>query len=201
MESNDFNQNRFNRRTQLYRLKLGLQQILNYPLLNILWIVFAAGVYALVIFIKKISANMGTLIGIPVLKSIFDSSMKIAVIIIPIICAISIIYSIGHFFAIKDESDLKTVFESKGYMKNQTTILCYKKKDRRTGVTIRQFYTSIPMSTWQKQKHAICDRMNIHLIGEITYGGKDRNNGHLIYFESAKGRKPIERGDLYDDEF
>ena len=75
----------------------------------------------------------------------------------------------------------------------------YKKKDKKSGVTKREFYTAIPMERWQEKKEAICDRMDIHLIGDITYGGKHKNKGHQIYFESAKGRTPTERGALYDD--
>ena len=57
------------------------------------------------------------------------------------------------------------------------------------------------MKRWQEKKDAICDRMDIHLIGDITYGGRKKNKGNHIYFESAKGRKPMERGVLYDDTF
>ena len=51
------------------------------------------------------------------------------------------------------------------------------------------------------KKESICDRLDVHLIGDITYGGRKKNKGNHIYFESAKGRKSQARGVLYDDTF
>ena len=106
---------------------------------------------------------------------------------------------IGFCFAIKDEADMEIIFGDKRDVKNQQPILMYKKKDKKSSVISREFYTTIPMERWQEKREAICDRMNIHIIGDITYGGRKKNKGHLIYFKSAKGRKPTERGVLYDD--
>ena len=201
MKANEFNNNRLNRRKQLYRLKLGLQQMINHPILNCLWIVFVIFIYALKASIEQLRETVAILIEIPAFKSIFEVSLKIAVIIIPTISVIAIIQFIGYCFAIRDESDLAIVFGDRRDVNNQFPILISKKHNRKTGVTKREFYTSIPMSRWQEKRDAICDRLNIHIIGDIMYGGKSHNKGNLIYLESAKGRKPIERGDLYDDEF
>lgn len=54
---------------------------------------------------------------------------------------------------------------------------------------------------WKEKKDAICDRFDIHLIGDITYGGKKHNKGNHICFKSADGRKPGDKGVMYDDEF
>ena len=54
------------------------------------------------------------------------------------------------------------------------------------------------MERWQDRKEAISDIMNIHIIGDIEYSN---HNGNRIIFKSAKGRKPMERGVLYDDSF
>lgn len=51
------------------------------------------------------------------------------------------------------------------------------------------------------KKDAICDRLDIHLIGDITYGGKKHNKGNYICFESAEGRITEKRENMYDDEF
>lgn len=101
----------------------------------------------------------------------------------------------------KDEADLSIVFCNKRNAKSQSPILKHKKRDKKSGVIKREFYTTTPMEQWKEKKEAICDRMDIHLIGDITYGGRKKNKGNHIYFESAKGRKPIERGVLYDDTF
>ena len=57
------------------------------------------------------------------------------------------------------------------------------------------------MERWKEKKDAICDRLDIHLIGDITYGGKKHNKGNHICFESAEGRITAEREIMYDDEF
>ena len=41
-------------------------------------------------------------------------------------------------------------------------ILIYKKKNRKNGVTKREFYTTIPMERWQENTDSICDVMDIH---------------------------------------
>ena len=104
-------------------------------------------------------------------------------------------------FAKNDEADMCLVFESMREIKNQTTILIYKKKEKKTGVTEREFYTSISKERWIENRDAICDRLNIHLVGDISYGGKRHNKGNHIFFKSVKGRIPEDRGVMYDDEF
>lgn len=198
MDNKEFNKQRHNRRKQQYRFTLGIQQLLNYPILNLIWLLFGVIVMFLVIMEKKYIANMNVY---PMFETLFSVCITAVIIIFPIICAIGIVQLIGFLFAIRDEADMEIVFGDKRDIKNQPPILIYKKKDRKSGVIKREFYTTIPMERWQEKKEAICDRMNIHLIGDITYGGRKKNKGHQIYFESAKGRKQKERGVLYDDTF
>lgn len=198
MDNKQFNQQRYNRKRQQYRFMLGTQQFLNYPLLNIIWILFAVGIVFMVIAKKKYIANIEVY---PMFETIFSVCVTAILIIFPVICAISLIQIIGFCFAIRDEADMEIVFGDRRDVKNQPPILIYKKRDKKSGVIKREFYTTIPMERWQERKEAICDRMNIHIIGDITYGGRKKNKGHQIYFESAKGRNPIERGVLYDDNF
>lgn len=198
MDNKQFNEQRHNRKKQYYRFTLGIQQLWHYPLLNLIWVMFAVGVVFLVIAKNKYIANVNVY---PIFQGIFSACMTVIISIFPIICAIGIVQLIGFLFAIKDEADMELVFGDKRDVKNQPPILISKKKDRKSGVIKRTFYTTIPMERWQEKKEAICDRLDAHLIGDITYGGKNRNKGNHIYFESAKGRKPKERGVLYDDTF
>ena len=198
MDSKQFNEERHNRKKQKYRVILGIQQLWNYPLLNFIWVLFAVGVVCLMIVEKKYIANMDMY---PMVESIFSACMTALIIIFPIICAIGIVQFVGFCFAIKDEADMEIVFGDKRDVKNQQPMLISKKKDRKSGVIKREFYTTIPMERWQEKKEAICDRLDVHLIGDITYGGRKKNKGNHIYFESAKGRNPKERGVLYDDTF
>lgn len=198
MDNKQFNVQRHNRKKQQYRFALGIQQLCNYPILNLIWILFAVGVIFLVMAERKYIANMDVY---PMFESLFSASMTAVIFIFPILCVIGIIQVIGFLFAIRDEADMELVFGDKRDVKNQPPMLISKKRDRKSGVIKREFYTTIPMERWQEKKEAICDRLDVHLIGDITYGGRKKNKGNHIYFESAKGRKPKERGVLYDDTF
>ena len=198
MDNKEFNEKRHNRKKQEYRFILGIQQLWNYPLLNLVSLLFAVGVVFLVMAERKYIASVEVY---PMFETIFSVCMTAITITFPIICAFGIVQFIGFCFAIKDEADLEIVFGDKRDVKNQPPMLISKKKDRKSGVTKREFYTTIPMERWQEKKEAICDRLDVHLIGDITYGGRKKNKGNHIYFESAKGRNPKERGVLYDDTF
>lgn len=198
MDNKQFNVQRHNRKKQQYRFALGIQQLCNYPILNLIWVLFAVGVIFLVMVERKYSANIYVY---PMFESIFSAIMTAIIIIFPILCAIGIVQLIGFLFAIRDEADMELVFGDKRDVKNQPPMLISKKKDRKSGVIKREFYTTIPMERWQEKKEAICDRLDVHLIGDITYGGRKKNKGNHMYFESAKGRNPEERGVLYDDTF
>ncbi|MBE5876436.1 MAG: hypothetical protein E7290_06070 [Lachnospiraceae bacterium] len=198
MNNKEYNEHRHNRKKQQYRFALGFQQFINYPAMNLLWGFFAVGIMFLVAGEKKLISNIEIH---PMFISKFYACMQAISIVFPIICAIGIIQFIGFCFSIRDEADMELVFGDKRDVKNLPPILVYKKKDRKSGVIKREFYTTIPMERWQEKKEAICDRMDIHLVGDITYGGRKKNKGYRIYFESAKGRKVKERGALYDDTF
>lgn len=198
MDNKEFNERRHNRKKQESRFRLGIQQLWNYPIINLLWILFAGGVVLMVITEKRFVTNMEIY---PLFKSVFSACMTIMLVIFPVMCAIGLIQFVGFCFAIRDEADMEIVFGDKRDVKNQPPILYYKKRDRKSGVTKREFYTTIPMERWKEKKDAICDRLDIHLIGDITYGGKKHNKGNHICFESAEGRITAEREIMYDDEF
>mgnify|MGYP000882466080 CR=1 FL=1 len=198
MDSKQFNEERHNRKLQLYRFALGMQQFWSHPILNIVWLLVLCGMAVMKRIMDKWSVGIDTN---SILADIYSVSMTIIFIIIPMLCIIGMIQFVGFCFAIKDEADMEHVFGDKRDVKNQSPILISKKKDRKSGVIKREFYTTIPMERWQEKKEAICDRMDVHLIGDISYGGRKKNKGNHIYFESAKGRNPKERGVLYDDTF
>ena len=176
---------------------LGVEQLCNYPLLNVIWVCLAIGMY---VFERMVKRLMESFHVYSALQSVFNHCMIFIMIIIPIIFVIAIIRLLGYAAAVKDEADLQIVFGDKRNVKNnQMPILVHKKKDKSSGVTKREFYTTISMELWKESTEAICDIMNIHILGEITYGGRKKDKGNRIYFESARNRKPKERGILYDD--
>ena len=198
MDNKYYNEQRYSKKKQECRFRLGIQQFLNYPILNLLWVLLTGGVVLMVMAEKRFVANVEVY---PLFETIFSACMTIMLVIFPVICAIGLIQLVGYCFAIRDEADMEIVFGDKCGVKNQPPLLFYKKKDRRSGVTKRVFYTSIPMEKWREKKDAICDRLDIHLIGDIMYGGKKHDKGNQICFESAEGRITAEREIMYDDEF
>ncbi|MBX9230244.1 hypothetical protein [Coprococcus catus] len=194
-----YNEQRYNRKRQWYRVVLGVEQLCNYPLLNVIWVCLAIGMY---VFERMFKRFMESFHVYSALQSVFNHCMTFIMIIIPIIFVIAIIQLLGYAAAVKDEADLQIVFGDKRNVKNnQMPILVHKKKEKSSGVTKREFYTTISMELWKESTEAICDIMNIHILGEITYGGRKKDKGNRIYFESAQNRKPKERGILYDDIF
>lgn len=198
MDSKQYNDERHKRKVQLYHISLGFQQLKNYPWLNLVWILFAMGIW---IFARGMKWLVSNLEVCSMVAPVFYFCTSFISILFPIILAMGIIRAIGEIFSIKDEADMMIIFNDNHHIEIQQPILMYKEIDRKLQVIKREFYTTISMERWQEKKNAICDRMDIHLIGDITYGGKKKNKGNRIYFESAKGRKTKERGILYDDEF
>lgn len=198
MENNGYNERRYNRKKQWYRIRLGMQQLINYPVLNLIWLLFGVGMGFLVLGKQKLTSNVDV---IPMLASILNGCMQFLLISFSILCAIGIIQMIGQITAMKDEGDMRLIFGDRQGVKNQPPILVYKRTMKKKGVTVREIYSTIPMEQWQDKKEAMCDIMDIHLIGDIEYGGKNNNIGNRIVIKSAKGRKIAERGRLYDDTF
>ena len=195
MEHKQYNKQQYNRKKQWYRFVLGIQQLLNYPVLNLIWILFGKCVIYFERYMKDFIAGRDVYYKF---ESVFSACVKVITIIFPIMCAIGIIQLIGLCFAIGNEAKLKGSF---GKEETQLPILIYKKKDWKTKVVKREFYTTIPLECWHENQGTICFNLNCHIIGDITYGGKNKNTGNYIYFEAAKGMKPEAKGTLYDDTF
>jgi len=136
--------------------------------------------------------------GQATLRQIMLIVLRIVNVVVTLVFALGIIYFIGEMTARRDEADLCLVFGDKRDIVYYPPILMKKKFDKKRQITQREFYTSIPMERWVEKREALCDRLDIHLIGDFSYGGKKKNKGNQIFFESAKGRKASDKGTLYD---
>lgn len=195
MDNFQYNQNRYNRKHQWYRLKLGIYQLGNYPVLNLVWIVFIIGICFLIQLRKIVLSSF----DLPqLLEPVFNGCMTFFIIVFPVLLVIGLLQGIGELTAKRDEADIFRAFSDNRDIKNEAPILTYKKKIKGKDVTVREFYTTIPMERWQQKKEAISDILNIHILGKIEYSN---HNGNKIIMKSAKGRKVTERGVLYDDTF
>lgn len=197
MENNTYNIRRKNQIKQLMRLKLGFNQLMHKPILNLLWLLVCF-VTAIIIVLKN---ELTEIINIPpLIEPVFNIALNVFVFLAPIIMTFAILEYIGELTARRDENKLMVAFSAKD-LRNGCPILISKKKVKGTDVTVREFYSNIPYDIWIEKKGAIADAMNVHFIDELQYGGKGNNNGKIIVIKTAKGRKPTDRGILYDEEF
>lgn len=195
---NGYKQERYNRILRFSRMFLGCQQLVNRPILNFIWIPFGIAIFLLInAEAKYIEFHQGALIS----KNIMENVFRAINIIVPIIFVIGIIEFIGECTARKDECDMTLVFGNRRDIINQPPILIMKKYDKRRKITSREFYTSISMENWRERQEAICDRLNVHMLGDISYGGRNKDKGNRIKFKTKKGRRVVEREKLYDDTF
>ena len=195
---NNINHERFNRKRRWYRFKFGIQQMFYNPFINIIWVIFIIGAILLQQIMMKIVDNYN---GPYILGKIFVWSIVTLLVLFLFVIAVSLCQLVGYLYAKNDEADMSLVFSENKDNMNYPPILISKRKDKASGVIIREFYTSISMKQWRDNKEAICDRMNVHIIGDFNYGGKCNNTGNRILFSSLKGRFQEDRGALYDEQF
>lgn len=194
METPDYIKQRRKRKRLYLRLRLGVLQLVHIPLLNLVWIPILAGTVFL--WMEKDIAL--TLFEVPgLLFPIYRCAVMILMVLIPILCIIAVLDVIGERTARIDEAKLYVAFSAKE-LRNGCPVLM-DKKNVKGNVTIREFYSDIPMKSWIDKRDEIADAMNCHFLEDLCYGG--RSDGKRIVMVTAKGRKPVARGDLYDDEF
>lgn len=197
MENNQYFLKRRNRLKQWLRIRLGALQLIHRTALNLLWL-FVGLSTAIIIVLKNEFVEIA---NIPqLIEPIFNVALNVFVILLPIIMIFAVLEYIGELTARKDENKLMVAFSAKD-LRNGCPILISKKKLKGTDVIIREFYSNIPYEIWIEKKEAIADAMNVHFVEEIQYGGKSNNNGKRIVIKTAKGRKPTDRGILYDEKF
>ncbi len=194
---------RRNRLENYLRLRLGVQQLLSKPLLNIVLIPI---VVLLFVILWKEKEKAICLFHVPeVLLSAYRFSVAFIAVAIPLLLLLLILDYIGKFTARKDEVALMIAFSPKD-LRNGCPILMSKKKlkidnNKKTNVIIirREYYSNIPLHIWEENKDAIADAMNVRFLEKIQYGG--RANGKRIVIYTSSGRKAENREKLYDEEF
>lgn len=193
--NNQYIQQKWNRKRNFCHWKLGIMQMIQLPLLNILLLPIIA--LTLIIWVNMDYAF--TVFDVPKsILPIYTVIIKAFGVLIPLLLVWVMIDAIGTIIARKDEALMQMAFEEKE-LRNGSPILMYKRKDKKTGVTIREWYSPIPMKLWVEHQEEIADAMNIHFIQNFRYGGK--SNGSRIVMYSAEGREATARGVLYDEEF
>ena len=178
-----------------FRFALALQQLISRPYLNLFPLAVLAGFYWYWIQKSDFYVNAPKLI-----RPLWRGIVEIGGTALFIVLFIFTVYCIGAVTAKCNEDNLALAFTGQD-LRNGCPVLIRKRKDRKTRVTTRVFYSNIPMERWKERKKYIADSMNLHFVKpDLEYGGKKKDNGKLIVMYSTKGRKMPEREVLYDEE-
>ncbi len=188
-------QNRYNRKRNFCHWRLAVRQMKQHPIL----LIFSIPIIVMTVIIWMKMEKALTVFDVPkIILPIFTVTFKALGVIVPFMLLWGLVDVIGTLTAQKDEALIQMAFKEKE-LRNGSPILFYKRKDKKTGVTVREWYSPIPMKLWVEHQEEIADAMNIHFVQNFRYGGK--SNGNRIVMYSAEGRKIASRGVLYDEEF
>lgn len=192
---NRYLKEKYNRVRTWSRLRLGVQQLIHRPYLNIFTLLALGSFPILWKLMNSILLHMKVA---GQLFPVFKISLHTTAIICPIIFLIYIIQEIGEKTATKDEAKILLVFTNVITF-NQPPILISKKKDRKKKIIIREFYTNQPLRIWEEKKKDIQDQFSSTLVDEeLEYGGKNHNDGKKIILYMRKGLQVEDRGTMYE---
>ena len=173
-----------------YRIFLGLHELRNRPIYNLIWI----PVILIIIAFEYIKTIYVSNFNVPLIfTSAFSVAEKTLSFIIPVILIYSVIYLVGELVAREDESELEG-FVNK-HSKEGYAILVYKKSIKGNKANVREFYTNIPLHIWVENRKDVEHFLNCKIKEEdITYSKRG-----FIKFTSSKGIFSKESDLLYDD--
>ena len=197
MVETQYKEQRYKRMKQWYRVKLGADLFIQFPLLNVVWILLIVGDVFLYGWKNKLVAGFNFPYFI---EPFLNGCLGSIVIILPIVCVIGIMEGIGELRARGDEADIENAFHNLS-VRDKKIILVKKRRLKKNGGTVREFCTTIQMEEWNKNKEALADQLNVSFVEEFEYGGKGNRNGRRIVMKSIDGRKPTSKGILYDETF
>jgi hypothetical protein len=193
-QKNSYLEQQWNRAKLFSRLRLGLLKLKTRPY-TIIPIVLSIFILSGIWKNKKIFALK---IASQQLSSIYQYTLCILIVILPLTFLIGYIHFLGELSAKRDESCLISAFNPEELRNGYPLLMSYH-KIKGTNVTVKEFHSNIPLDTWKANQSSICHSMNIYLV-ELEYAGKRKINSKRICLYTAPGRKRPERGVLYDDE-
>ena len=181
---------------RVFRFVLGMQQLIYLPLINLLWLL--VGFLFFNLYKTKNIISLSLKLKGKILEAYNITFIAIFLLLL-FSSVILIIQLIGQLTAIKDEANVYRILGSCKHIRNEPPILIKKKRIKGTKIIAREFYTKIPLRKWNDNLEAILDSLNSRDVREISYGGKHKNNGNKIYFETVKGRTNLKGKTLYDE--
>ncbi len=181
------------------RLSLGFSRLWKNPFLIALFIIGTIASYHGLALIQLYASKLDIP---PIFEGVWECSIMIILIVLPVLLFLAFLEAIGEFTARKDEQAIAIVFSDTD-LRNGHPILLSKRKDKETGIIIREFFSLIPKERWLDNSTSIAEKFNEHFCREdgITYGGFKTPNGRKIRLRTMKGIERQDRGSLYDEEF
>lgn len=191
--NNKYLENRQNRKRNLGHWSLAIGQMKQYPLLLILTL----PIIVLTVIIWSKMDIIITFFDVPkIILPVYTISIRLLGVLIPILLVWGLIDIIGTLTAREDEMDIQMAF-TESELRNGSPILMYKRKDKKTRVTVREWYSPISMKLWVEHQDEIADKMSIHFVENFKYGGK--SDGNRIVMCSAEGREVLTKeSPVYD---
>lgn len=165
--------------------KLGIMQMIQFPLLNILLLFII--ILTVIIWLKMDYAF--TVFDVPkIMFPFYTAIIRVFGVLIPLILVWGLIDVIGSKIARKDEVFMQMAFDEKE-LRNGSPILMYKSKDKTRGYIIRVWYSPIPLKIWIECQDRIEHQMKESIIKELDYDDKAKDN--RIVMISVKGMKRV----------
>ena len=197
--NNKYVQNKWNRKRNTCHWKLAISRMLQSPLLFI----FVLPIVVLAIFIWLKMELVIMAFNVPeIILPVYTISVRLIGVLIPLLLVWGLIDVIGTLTARKDEANIQMAFKE-GELRNGSPILMYKRKDKKTGITVREWYTHIPMKLWVERQEDIEEAINISFTEKLRYGGNSDSNRIVMYSKKGRGTlindSPIYDKDLEKD--
>ena len=180
----------YNRKKRLSRIKLGIQRFVLCPALNVLWVLPLSSA----LLLNKLKNYYLEAFSVAeFMRPIFEFSLIVATVIIPIALVFLILETVAENSARKCESKAALCFNKK-HLENGSPILISKKQGKNKNIVIRTFFTYIPLHIWKEQQPYIEDIFNVRTIS-IEYGKR----ANTIVLTTAKGKKSKIEDKIYDE--
>ncbi len=165
----EYSINRYQKRKRKYRIKLGLETFIQYPVLNLIWIALTVITVKLTILLyKKIEEQ-----NIPrILEPVYKYLPIIVVIVVFGVIVYAILYEVAEHIAKDDEANIREAFEE-NELNDMPPILKSKRKIKKH-IYKRTFYTNIPVGRWNELIEEIQVSTETKRKGEIEGGETSR---------------------------
>lgn len=182
----------FNRKRNMYRVVLGIEQIVLKPFLITLLLPFP-----ILFFIVWVNRFL-LVSSLNIAEAFYDFNVlviSILCVVLSVIFVIGIISLIGEIVAKKHERTITDAFE-KNDLRMGEPILISKKRDKNNRITTFVFYTKIPIDIWMERKIYIQSALKGRLIENCSYY---RKNMHKIVVKVSDDIEMQKRKNCYDE--